>query len=160
MIVEEKKQLLDLLSESHAATLMALEGVDPEMQVHADTGWRIRDIIGHIAVWDRQAAKSIRAYRSGREYSIPDLDEHDFNQQAVLELGELTAQEVFEQWEQAREDFKEAIEEMPPDRFPGDLLYPWGDERGSIAQLVEYMIEHDAEHRHEIGKAIQASDKD
>lgn len=38
------------------------------------------------------------------------------------------------------------------DLFPGDLLYPWGGERGTIAQLVEFLIDHDAEHRDEIVK--------
>lgn len=160
MTVGEKEYLLDLLAETHSATRATLEGVDPEMRVYTDTGWRIRDIIGHIATWDRQVAKSIRAFREGSEYSIPNLDEDVFNQQAVLEQQELTAEQIFAEWEQARKDFKKAVQEVPLDQFPGDLLYPWGDERGSISQLVEYMSEHDAEHREEIVKAIQASHKD
>jgi hypothetical protein len=31
---------------------------------------------------------------------------------------------------------------------------PWGDERGTIAELVEFLTDHDAEHRGEISKAI------
>jgi hypothetical protein len=160
MTVGEKEYLLDLLTKTHSATRATLEGVDPEMRVYTDTGWRIRDIIGHIATWDRQVAKSILAFMEGSEYSIPNLDENVFNQQAVLEQQELTAQQIFAEWEQAREDFIDAVQEVPLDLFPGDLLYPWGDERGSIAKLVEYMSEHDVEHREEIAKAIQASHKD
>jgi len=59
--------------------------------------------------------------------------------------------------EQAREDLKAALSDIPTDQFPGDLLYPWGDERGSIAQLIEYMIDHDDEHRDEVIKAIKVS---
>ena len=51
---------------------------------------------------------------------------------------------------------KQAVQEIPFDQFPGDLLYPWGDERGSIARLVEIMTDHDTEHRDEIVKAISA----
>ncbi len=69
----------------------------------------------------------------------------------------MTTQQVFEEWEQARQDFIEAVEEIPLDLFPGDVLYPWGDECGTIAYLVEFMVEHDVEHRHEILKAIQTS---
>ena len=72
----------------------------------------------------------------------------------------MTAQQVLKDWEQARKDFIEAVQEISLDRFPGDLLYPWGDERGSIVRLVEYMTDHDAEHRDEIVKAIQTSDED
>jgi hypothetical protein len=63
------------------------------------------------------------------------------------------------EWEQACEDFEDALKEIPLDLFPGDLLYPWRDEHGSIAQLVEYMTDHDAEQRDEIVKALQASNE-
>jgi hypothetical protein len=44
---------------------------------------------------------------------------------------------------------------MPIDLLPGDMLYPWGSERGSISKLIEYMVEHAIEHRGEILKAKQ-----
>ncbi|TET83532.1 MAG: DinB family protein [Anaerolineales bacterium] len=154
-----KDDLLKKLTDSHSATRAILKGVDPEIRVYTDTDWRIRDIIGHIATWDRQVAKSLRAFLAGTEYAIPDMDgdETEFNQQAVFEQRELSIPKVYEEWEQARDHFKEAIRAIPSDQFPGDLLYPWGDERGSIAQLIEYMIDHDGEHRDEIVKAIKAS---
>jgi len=160
MTADDKKRLLDLLTNAHSALRSTVEGIDTELRVHTDSGWRIRDIIGHIATWDREVVKSLSAFQAGTEYSIPDLDEYAFNQQAAVVQQQLTAQQVFAEWEQAREDFKTAVQEIPPDQFPGDLLYPWGDERGSIAELVESMIEHDAEHREEIVKAIQASRED
>ncbi len=95
MTFEDKKRLLDLLTETHSAIRSTLEGIDPEMHVYPDAGWRIRDIIGHIATWDRQVAKSIRAFQTGTEYSIHDLDEDVFNAQAVLEQRELTTQQIF-----------------------------------------------------------------
>lgn len=156
MTLGEKERLLDALSESQAATRAVWESVDPDMQVYGDPGWRVRDIIAHLAVWDHQVVKSLRAFRSGGEYAIPDLDDDDFNQETILVFKEMTAVNVLEQSEQARKEFKDAIQDIPPEMYPGDMLYPWG-ERGSIAQLVDYMIEHDAEHRQEIKEAIQAS---
>lgn len=157
MTLGEKERLLDALSKSQAATRAIWESVDPEMQVYGDTDWCVRDIIAHLAVWDHQVVKSLRAYRSGSEYAIPDLDDDEFNQQMILVFREMTAKSVLEQCEQAREEFKAAIQDIPTEMYPGDMLYPWGDEHGSIAQLVNYMIEHDTEHRQEILKAIQAS---
>ena len=157
---EEKRRILDLLTQSHFVTRSTLEGIDLECHVYADSGWRIRDIIGHIATWDRQVAKSLRAFRVGQEYALPDHDEAAFNEQDVLEQQELTTQSIFEEWESAREEFKEAVKEIPLELFPGDLLYPWGDERGTIAHLVEMMVEHDGEHRDEIVQAIQLSLRD
>ena len=159
MTAGDKKHLLELLTESFSATRATIEGIDPEWRVHTDTGWRVRDIIGHIATWDRQVAKSLRAFRAGTEYSITNLDENAFNEQTVKEQRALTAEQVYVEWEQARQNFKDALSDIPLELFPGDLLYPWGDERGSVAQLVEYMTDHEAEHRDEIAKAKQASNE-
>lgn len=158
MSVDDKKNLLDKLTDAHVATRAMLEGVDLEIRVHTATDWRIRDILGHIATWDREVAKSLRAFRAGSEYFIPDIDEDEteFNEQAVIGQRALSTQQIYGEWEQARDDFREAIREIPPDLFPGDVLYPWGGERGSIAQLVDYMIEHDVEHRHEIENALKS----
>ena len=132
------------------------------MPVYADAdegaSWRIRDILGHIATWDLETAKSLRAYRAGEVYLTPDFDEqeeHDFNQLAIAEQRKLSTRELMVEWERAREEFKEAVQDIPDDQFPGVLLYPWGDERGTIAYLVEYMVEHTVEHRNEIAKALE-----
>jgi hypothetical protein len=154
----DKNYLIKRLTETHSSIQRILKGVDLELQVYSDTDWRIRDILGHIATWDREVTKSLRAFLTGSEYIIPDLDEEEteFNQQAVTRQRELSTQEIVEEWDQAREDFKAALSDIPTDHFPGDLIYPWGDERGSIARLVEYMIEHDEEHQDEIVKVVQA----
>jgi hypothetical protein len=156
LTLEEKRRLLELLNQTHSEIRATLEGIDLEACVYPDSGWRIRDIIGHLATWDRQVAMSLRAFRAGKEYAIPDLDETAFNEQDVLKQQELTTKQVFEEWEKAREDFKGAVNEVPLDQFPGDLLYPWGDERGTVAHLVEIMTKHDIEHRDEIVKAIKS----
>lgn len=157
MFVEEKKRLLEMLSSSHSTTKKALEGIDPQLRVYPPDGWRIREVIGHIAIWDRESAKSLRAYRQDREYGIPDFDEHEFNQVESKKQENLTDQQVEAEWEAARQDFIAAVDEIPLELFPGDMLYPWGDERGTIGELVAYMVEHDEEHRIEISQATTAA---
>ena len=157
MTAGEKERLLESLTESQSALRAAIEGIDPETRIYSEPSWQIRDILGHIATWDREVTKSLRAFLEGGEYAIANLEEDDFNDRSVKEQRTLTAQQVYADWEQAREDFKGILMEIPPGSFPGDLLYPWGDERGGIATLVEYMVAHDEEHRDEIVKALQGS---
>ena len=154
MTAGDKEHLLEILTESHSAFRATIEGIDLETRVYTETSWRIRDILGHIATWDRQVTKSLRAFQAGSEYSITNLEENAFNEQAVKAQQAMTAQQVYMLWEQACEDSKDALKEIPLDLFPGDLLYPWGDERCSIAQLVEFMTGHHTEHRDEIVKAM------
>jgi hypothetical protein len=157
MTAEDKKRLIELLTESHSGLHEAIEGLDPGRRIYKDSGWQIRDIIGHLATWVRQVTKSFRAFQAGNEYVIThlDIEEHSFNEQAVKEQRTLTAEQVYEQWEQACEEVIDALQDIPKNLFPGDLLFPWGDERGSIAELVEFLIDHDAEHLEEIVLAIQ-----
>lgn len=79
MTSEEERRLLDLLTQSYSAAHATLEGIDLEIRVYPDSGWRIRDILGHIATWDREVANSLRAFRVGQEYAIPNLGEDAFN---------------------------------------------------------------------------------
>jgi hypothetical protein len=159
MSAKEKKYLLDKLTETHLATRAILENVDLEMPVYKDTGWRVRDIVGHIATWDQEVTKSLQAYHAGSEYIIPgmDGDETDYNEKAVLDRQKLSTQQILNEFEHAHNELKKAVEEMPTERFPGDLVYPWGNERGTITRLVEYMIEHAIEHQGEIKNAMQES---
>jgi hypothetical protein len=160
MPAKEKNHLLDRLSEAHHAVEATLDNIHLETPVHNDTGWQVRDILGHIATWDREAAKSLRAYQAGSEYIIPDFDEEEYNHRAVSEQRNLSAGQTLDEFEGAYKELSSAIQEMPDDRFPGDLRYPWGDERGDIATLVEYMIEHAIEHKDEIVKAAGEAETD
>ena len=159
MTNSDKNKLLDKLTKSHAEFHKLLEGVDLQMSIYKDADWTIRDIVGHIATWDREVAKAIRAFKEGTEYINPEYteDESDYNQRAVLEQRKLTTEQVLVESEQAREDIIGALKELSEDKFPGDLVYPWGGERGDIVQLVEYFIEHDIEHQNEIKKALKLS---
>ena len=159
MSAEEKKRLIDRLTEAHHALHRMLDEVDLEIPVYKDSGWRVRDIVGHVATWDREVATSLRAYQEGAEYIIPDLDEEevDYNKKAVQEQRKLSVEQLLGEFQQAHDEFRNAIQDIPEDRFPGDLLYPWGEERGDITTLVEYMIDHAVEHRDEIAKAAQTA---
>ena len=160
MTMEDKKNLLDLLAATHTATQATLNEIDVDKSMISNTDWRIRDVIGHCATWDRELAKSLDAFRMGREYIIPVFEENDFNEGSVREQHRLTDKQIIELWEQTHEELKKAISELAPDQFPGDLLYPWGDERGTIVKMVNYMIEHEIEHRNEIMKTLHESKTD
>jgi len=62
MSAKEKERLLERLSEAHEAVEATLKDVSLDKPVFKDTGWLVRDILGHIAT---------RAYRDlgpgGRE---------------------------------------------------------------------------------------------
>jgi len=153
----DRTRLTERLAENYFSISSMLEGIDLTIPIYKDSDWSIKDIVGHISTWDRQVTKSLNAYKSGKEYSIPDFDEDAFNQQQVLEGRMLTDQQVLGEWDQIRKKFIVALQDIPFDRYPGDVQHPWGDERGSVARLVQYMFDHDIECKSEIEKAIRST---
>jgi hypothetical protein len=147
--------LVGLLSQSYASTQALLDAVDLEIVVYENPDWRVRDVVWHLAVWDRQVAQSIEAFQIGGKYAIPDFDEHKFNEASVKEGRDLSPEQVLKGSNQARQKFQRAVEQFSSDQIEAEVLYPWGDESGDIDKLVNYMVEHDEEHRHEIRTAAK-----
>jgi len=152
MTKEIKEEILQRLAETHDDLEKTIEGLDLDLVIHADTDWRIRDILGHIATWDRVLIHAIQSFLKGSEYVIPGMvgDETDYNQEKVLEQRKLPTEAIYQEWAKARKDFIDAVQNTPPGKFSEELAYPWGDERGSLAVMIEYMIDHDGEHQEEI----------
>lgn len=147
-----KDELLNALSESYPPMFAQLEGVDLERVLFADSGWRGRELLSHMAAWNLAVAAALEHFLEGKEYLIPDFEEDKFNQRTAVEYPDLAASELVAKWKHSVVEMTFAIEAIPPERFPGELVYPWGDERGDIPTLVHYFIEHDQEHLAEIRK--------
>ena len=156
MNIEHKENILTRLSDSHSELEQALEGLDLELVIHPDTGWCIRDILGHIATWDRVLIHTIQTFLEGSEYVIPGMvgDETDYNARRVVEQRKLSSSKILTEWNQAREDFITLVQQIPTDKFFDELAFPWGEERGSVSVMIEYMIEHNGEHQAEILQAV------
>ena len=149
-----QSQLVSSLAQSYSKLQSTIKGNDLETVIYEDPTWQIRDILWHIAVWDRQVTKSILAYQDGSMYLIPDFDEDRFNEETYLEGKNLTIQKLIEECDRARQGFKDAVQEFPIGKLSSEFLYPWGDESGDLKTLVDYMVEHDEEHRDEITRVI------
>ena len=59
----------ELLDKTLQETRLALSDIDPERVVHdGNSPWRVRDVIGHIGVWNGEAAQSLLAHAAGGKY--------------------------------------------------------------------------------------------
>ena len=157
MEASKRENIISKLSSSLNEIMDALEGVDLEIRAYPDGDWRIREILLHLATWDQQVTKSIRAFSDGSEYAISDLKLNSFNQEEIDKLSSLSNEQVIEYWEQARQDFKDVVQAVPAEFFSKEMLYPWGDERGTVSLIVKYMAAHDDEHKEDIVKAAKGS---
>lgn len=150
MTDQDVSRLSDLLAESYASTISIVESIGYDMPIYDEPLWRARDVIWHLAVWDRQVTRSIEAFLADGQYSIPDFDEHAFNDASLEEGRQLSLDQLLEGAAKARKNFQEAVERFSPHQLQAEFLYPWGDETGDIDKIVHYMVDHDEEHRQEL----------
>lgn len=152
-----KQELLALMEETHATLLETVMSIDLEIVIHAESGWRGREMLSHIGAWDREVAKSLHGFLKGEEYLTPDYEEDHFNNQAAVAQQGMTIAEIVEDWKLARRELIEAVEKIPADNIHAEVLYPWGEEHGTIFDLVKYFCDHDIDHKEEMESIVKGS---
>ena len=135
---QELLNLSALLVESHASTQKLIETVDLELEIYTDPVWRARDVLWHIAVWDRQVTQSIEAFEFGGQYSIPDFDEHEFNSASINEGRELSLEQVLKGSNQARRQFQQAVERFPAEQVDAEQAKEHDDNNFTQADVHNY----------------------
>ena len=143
-VEERRRQTLDLLDQIRHETRSALSRLDPERVIHTDErAWRVRDVVGHLGVWNGEAARSLSAYATGGEYyCIPSAEYYDYNGLAADERRTWPIQQVWAEYEKSHDQLKLMVETMPVEKWDGDMLYPWR-ERGTVEGLIRTMMNHE-----------------
>ena len=154
-VEETRNLLLQLLDMTQLGTRLALSGIDPERLVHDDNpAWRVRDVVGHLGVWNGEAAQSLRAHAEGGKYHCVTLEAKydEYNSSAVNERRAWSIGQVWAEYEASYDQLKLFVETMLAENWNSEMLYPW-NERGTIRNLIEVMMKHEVDHRETIVKA-------
>lgn len=142
---ETRYLLLSLLDKTRRETRELLSSLDPKHVVHTDErAWRVRDIIGHLGVWNKEAARSLNAFAVGEEYyCIPtDAMYYEYNGPAADERRTWPMVQVWAEYETAHDQLKSLIEVMPDEKWEKEMVFPW-NERGTITRLIIMMMDHE-----------------
>jgi hypothetical protein len=142
---DERNSTLLLLRRTRRMTRAALEPLDPEALVHDDgPAWRVRDVLGHLGVWNGEAALSLEAHTAGGAYTcIASAGFYDdYNERAASERRAWPMADVWAEYEATHDRLEAAVAAMPPDRWDTPIQYPW-TELGSVVGLVVLMTEHE-----------------
>jgi hypothetical protein len=144
-IQASRERILSLLDTTRGETRALLSHLDPERVVHTDErAWRVRDVIGHLGVWNLEAARSLRAHSEGRAYTcIPaETQYYEYNGPAAEKRRAWTMGQVWAEYDQAHEQMKLLIQSMPEEQWEAPIVYPWS-ERGGVPRLIEIMMTHE-----------------
>ncbi len=140
-----RTRIVQLLDRTRAETRRQLSTLEPELVVHQDERrWRVRDVLGHLAVWNWEAARSLRAYCEGGQYHcIAAESQYDeYNGPAAEERRKWPLEQVWSEYEAAHDELRRIIEQMPDEKWDGPMLYPW-NLQGTPGRLIEIMMTHE-----------------
>ncbi len=153
----ERTATLALLRRTRRTTRALLDAMDPERTVHDDErAWRVRDVVGHLGVWNGETARALEAHATGGEYACIESDAlyDEYNGPAAIARRGWQIAQVWAEYEATHDRLEAAVRSMPADRWDAPTLYPW-NERGSVVGLVVLMTEHEtADHCEPV--AVQA----
>ena len=90
-------EVIDRINASWAIWLEVIDGIDPDAidETGVCGSWSTKDLIGHIAVWDREAADTARRETAGEAHPLFDwrrVNEEEAERRRSSSIEELTAQ--------------------------------------------------------------------
>ena len=144
-VEQARRSSLDLLDQTRRATRLALSSLDPQWVVNNDErAWRVRDVVGHLAVWNGEAARSLSAHAMGTEYfCITANTKYDkYNGPAADERSTWGMEQVWAEYEASHDQLKSMVQAMPAGRWEAEMVYPWS-ERGTTEKLIKRMMKHE-----------------
>jgi uncharacterized damage-inducible protein DinB len=113
--------------------------------------WSVKDVLAHIAFWERYSVNILRAVARGETPDLLADDETERrNASVVAQYYQRSLAAVIADWQQAREDLLEALEDLDdadlndPDRFP------WSAGRTLLDRITGNSFDHEQEHIEQI----------
>ncbi len=144
--------LIEQLTTIHRATEALIADLAPDRVIHADSGWRLHDIIGHLAVWYGVRVRALNAWQQGETFILPGvgIDTIDaYNQQTLEERQNWNYSAIRADWQQAFDDLIAAIAALDPAQIDAEITLPW-NKPGTVRYLIERMVKHAQAHYDEI----------
>lgn len=158
--IAEKERLIKLLISERFKTMQALREVNDFTLIYQDNGWRIKDILGHIATWEREALATLQALNAGDSYSLEtNLDIEQYNQQQFEQRKSYFPAQIRMDWGMVRHELQFVINQVSPEIVFDVIDFPW-HETGTISQMIDILVKHEAEHLVEILAVLQSESRD
>ncbi len=151
-LAARRRALLARLAIERAGLLAQLLGLNDEALTEAPAlgSWTVKDILAHIAAWDRWQHRAMRALVEGQ---VPDLsaaeDYHAANDAFVAQWQHQCLADVLAELKAAREDWVAWLASLPEDEFFQRRAHD-GEDWSFYGHQIQVMWQHDAEHAEEI----------
>ncbi|MFO7742234.1 MAG: DinB family protein [Anaerolineae bacterium] len=144
-----RRRLLSRLAAERAELLWQLLGLEEkvltESHLFEDSDWTVKDLLAHIAAWDRWEHSAMAALLAGEEPDFTAVEDWDaFNAAAVEAWRDRTLEEVLTELRSARRAWVAWLRDVPlPAFFQPRKVGEWD---WNFPGCLEVQSDHDAEH--------------
>ncbi len=152
-----KQELLETLITVRASWEALLSQVGPDrMQLPGVTGeWSVKDIVAHVAAWERRAVAWLKAVQVGTWPEPPDwpvnLSEDGLNAWIYAANRGRRVQDVLNESRQGFDELIEALELVPEQDLSAIGRFAWLEGKSLIASIGGNTFEHYRVHAEAIG---------
>ncbi len=149
-----KHDILEQLARTHTDAIAELTPLDPQRVIYAESGWRVKDIVGHIVTWEAEYLRALHTHRRGGEYAIDGYTDDDhFNGYAATQRMDEPIERFYDEWHALRDWLLILVRPLTDDQLEAELLFP-DHMRASVRYLLIELLEHTQEHLIDIRAAL------
>lgn len=144
-----RHRLLARLAAERARLLWQLLGLDKKRltrtPVFTDSCWTVKDILAHVAAWDRWEHRKMAAMLAGEDPDVAAVEDVDaFNAAAVNAWRDRSLPEVLAELHDAREAWIAWLQDVPLEAFFASREHQGWD--WAFPNCLAVQWQHDAEH--------------
>jgi hypothetical protein len=113
--------------------------------------WSVKDVLVHIAFWERHAVQVIKAARRGETPQLDAEDSTESRNASVVAQYYLTPMgAVLASWNEAREELLDQIGELSEGDLNDPDRFSWSEGRSLLDRIADNSYEHEREHIEQI----------
>lgn len=152
MSAQAKEALIAGMDERRQRHIEAMQGIPLDAVVHPESGWRVQDLLGHLAYFERLTINMIEALKQGETYH-PDLTGgiDAFNDRDYQLHKDKTADEMMQHWQATREALKATLMALSDEEWQMTTTTLYSRQQPiTPEQMAKSMGVHEAMHMKEI----------
>jgi uncharacterized damage-inducible protein DinB len=118
--------------------------------------WSVKDVLAHVAFWDRHAVDILRAAKRGETPPLALEDQTESRNASVVAqyyLAPLSA--VMAGWNDAREELLEELQNISDADLNDPYRFPWSQGRTLLDRIADNSYAHEQDHIDQIRSWMQ-----
>jgi uncharacterized protein (TIGR03083 family) len=136
--------------------LLAQLNVEQMNQPGAVGVWSVKDVLAHIAFWERYVVGILRAVAGGEAPELAADDETERrNASVVAQYYQRPLSTVIAEWQRAREDLLEELENISDQDLNDPERFGWNNGRTLLDRIAGNSYDHEQEHIDQIRQWMQ-----